>query len=270
MSIAERINPDNLNIHQFQEVPEARPELPFDVNQEITNEDRTKFIQLIQAEPNMNIKARYAALYKNLWPNEDFPIPLPLDDLVAINNTFDRNRHLDSLENAYAFKIIYPKTELPVDPELWTLVELGINNGLNDSSIINWAGFIADAARYKVIKPYNNDSENIVLGHMEEINSRIMKVYRNDWYNFIQYVSSLRLLNKDYKPLLTKEDWDILVSEMHRVLKLSIAAGLINAFDLKILAAHKVEVTAPGVIDIQMYPPDINQSPPSIPETRKF
>jgi hypothetical protein len=268
MSIVERINPDNINIHQFQETPEGRPELPFDVERDISTKVKENIVDYVY-------KNRHGSLYpwlaKNiaiLWPAEKGLITQSAEESwQPIERTVVSS---DFVADLYSLKLIYPDFNPPISMEDWNRLNLSIKDYLEDErkktdnplsilATINWYKAINPESEFKLTTEEVNKLKNLLTPDL------IVK------YHYTEPAAQLKLLDPSFTPQLSPANW----AQLHEQLAFYESTEewhlyAEQAVSMKILAAHKVEVTASGVIDIQMYPPDINESTPSIPETRKF
>jgi hypothetical protein len=266
MSISERINPDNLNIHQFQEAPEGKPELPFDVERDLTLEDKLTFINKIKEATGL-VLVHHLALFKMLWSNDE----LPVDSSIAmeVSNRISKGQWLNewNLYIIHGLRVAYPEINLDISKAVWRGIEEYVESLNNDLK-----KFVLSASDYAVIKP-ENAITSTVLKSKPEITNLIQEKYNaGEWAEFASLTAHLRLLDESYNPQLDEADWKNLQETLRKLLDTQLPEHSFGmAKNLKILAAHSVKITSPGVIDIQMYPPeDLNQSAPAIPETRKF
>jgi hypothetical protein len=268
MSISERINPDNLNIHQFQETPEGRLHLPFDVDRDLGANSKSELLKEIEhcKKSRPTDLCRYVSACKILWPEE--PINLSETDKKAIKNSFTQpeqmvgfsEKHtkaalaLPELHNKFA-----PETLMHWDREaqLWAKNE-------------EYFEFIQEYFNLKIINPKGNYS--LTSEQVEGVKTELLRYEQvgslDKWVKFSQIAAALKILAAEDAINISPEVWSRLREEVKNE---PLSTKYEMAVYMKILAAHKVEITAPGVMDIQMYPPgNINQSTPPIPETRKF
>jgi hypothetical protein len=271
MSISERINPDNLNIHQFQETPETRPELVFDIEEYLTEEDRIFLMsEMVRCLPsNIREYTYYASLIKKLWPNESLSL-IPEDTVVTDLKKL-QERDLEDMMSGVELEFLkdavatYPNIQKMINPDrLDELLEKDRHeaaNGDDDALYYHLAKYMANA---KSIEP--NRIIKLTLAEKNRFD-QTLKSYFKDPDVFFELAANIKIIDPSFNLNLTPEYWKVMQE------KLAVYAGSLKyemAYHMKILAAHSVRVTAPGVIEFQMYPPDINSSTPQIPETRKF
>jgi hypothetical protein len=265
MSISERINPDNLNIHQFQETPEGRPELPFDVERDISPKIKHTFKTKLAETNNKLEYYTLARDIKLLWPNEPVDSQLFSDEslLGELEQLLTRKDNIRLLYFAANVLSIRPGISIDTDTlqRFWQATIPIIEWRRKNGEYLHLTSLISFAKRFDPEHEFDLTKEELakMKDALEECRTdSLMSLYAD-------YAGKLKLIDPGFKPELTQEEW----IKLHKLLtdepKLHLAASM------KILAAHKVEVTAAGVIDIQMYPlEDIKQSTPQIPEIRKF
>jgi hypothetical protein len=277
MSISERINPDNLNIHQFQETPEGRPELPFDI-EHLTSADRDLLVLEMEEEksrsdPNLYEYVYYAELINRLWPTEPATLSFTEAEFVEyfnkLNEDSDKSsaisvQGLEFLENIVSF---YPNMQSLIDSaRIDNLIEMNRQEARDFGRDAHYYHLVKNMATAKSLEPKR------VMVLTSEEKSKIYDTL-NHYLNgdhpqvFAEMAAKIKIIDPSFNFDITPKSWEIM-RERLRSYSGSIAYEM--AYDMKILAAYEVNMTSPGVIDIQMYPPDINQSTPSIPEKRKF
>jgi hypothetical protein len=274
MSIQERINPDNLNIHQFQEVPEViRPELPFDVERDISPETKNKVVEAINESLKFQNRLSIACNAKILWPEEKFDLSF-LDDQSTIDlwkkNALATTYGINSLDFFYRLKVARPDLDLKISKYDWEDIRSALENTTATSTkVIN-------TADVKILDPNSEFSlspdESLAADEIEQAHELLNSATEKDAYTACSLARSLKLIDPTREYKLREEMWEAMHRELEKAKSTSDWTRYANlAANMKILVAHSVKITAPGVIDIQMYPPeDINQSTPQIPETRKF
>jgi hypothetical protein len=281
MAISERINPEKLNMHGLQEAPEGRPELPFDVERDISPETKIMMFKSLERAGNpaaLTINPPLlkefvvaASRIKLLWPNEEMP-NVPTDN-VLLNGPdaeYDSRTFIEQYDYAAALKILRPNLSSKIN---WNDIMHDIDKRFrsSDKVIIAALAKLMDPNR-QILPKEQFDASAVSIDEIKKSHIMDNPFTITSWREFIKTAASMRLMDPTYDPNLSKADWqnmneELKVYESHKRWDMY---GEI-AFGMKILAAHKVEITAPGVIDIQMYPPeDLNNSTPSIPEKRKF
>jgi hypothetical protein len=263
MSIQERINPDNLNIHHFQETPEGRPELPFDVDRDIDPVYRQALF--LKCITNKDQEMPLAYRLKLLWPKESFNYSL--EELRRRSKQVTDNWGFLSIASEIKTlrpDYVFDNSELE---KIKAGIERAMNSSVNSSSLFTKLEVVVNA---KLIG--YDPSVTLSPKELEQLkrNSDRQLSQLND-QPILHGPVNLRLLDPTYKPVLTSQEWEFYKDQLNK-LKEQDSSWNYSTFasHMKILVAHKVEVTAPGVIEFQMHPPEINTSTPSIPETRKF
>jgi hypothetical protein len=277
MSISERINHDNLNIHQFQETPEAKPPVEFDPDRDITQDQKQLIFGTLASESSLeNFDDNELADYlihlgrtRILWPQEHF---LPQIDKMKALELFKKVMNFQfadtKLEGIAGLIAALPHIQFNLEREQLLRFAKKIIQFPNTKDVAAHASYL------KMINPGNN--------LLEEMQPKLKKIYIDylefakedeDWTDFGIIAGTVKLIYPDFDPKLTPEDWSVLQNELKTKLNdtVSMGEGLELAVAMKILAAHKVEITAPGVISFEMQPPaDLTESNPSLPEKRKF
>jgi hypothetical protein len=274
MAISERVNPDNLNIHHFQEIPEGRPELPFDVDRDISQETKDEFLREIENNKVINLIKYASSLvkFKVLWPNVDVPM-VPETEIINERNILLKNALRNNAIEIYLSFLCDAKS-LGYNLALTEDDRYMIGNNVPAfDKTHNW---VQDVVEIKLLDPDIYDKEIESTGHtnIQEL-KEIEKHFKSKDRFFLlhHYASSMRLLNPDYKPDLNEEEWDKLKEEFKSLIRTNSETLPILelAWQLKILAAHRVEVNKSGAIEVEMYPPaDVSDSTPELPEQRKF
>jgi hypothetical protein len=284
MSIQERINPDNLNIHQFQEMPEGRAGLPFDVDRDVSAVQKENIKKIIvrssgEISAGPAIYLLPARNYKFLWPNEPIPgTPLSPEILESLKLLLSSSSSDQIGSNHYlaCLKILYPELQIEGDASKLKKLE---SVEASEAEIYD---FLENAANLKILNP----DFSISYEELELAKNILEKIKSDDLINFLEFAPNLRIIDPSYRPTLTDGEWKQLKERLSNMNdpdfeesadaaeRMKILAAwehfLLCACDMKILAADKVEVTRPGVIEFQTYPQDINTSTPTMPEGRKF
>jgi hypothetical protein len=285
MSISERINPDNLNIHQFQEMPEGRPELPFDVYREITNEIKEKIDDALGEQQDKEINLDPSSLndnelymdfmvsYKTLWPDASIQRRLSDEELIYIWRRIQEEIIVEQLGQINYSIVLTLRSIIAYSPNIkiqlpWSDIESIIEDNQSTKFDISfWASVaVINPEWIEHITPEQLDHWRLKLEEFKMINRN--KPNSPRLIDYCTTSANLRLIDPTYTPDITQEEWSGLSHELKII---SGAAAVYRAKQMKIISAHSVKVTAPGVIDIKMYPPeDVNTSTPPVPEQRKF
>jgi hypothetical protein len=263
MAISERINPDNLNIHQFQETPEGRPELPFDPEKIDAYRKKRVIEFLMDIDPNSFFENIMAA--RILWPEENFN-RYTKSELENELNSSDKNTAI----------VCGMVTFYPEFAERYK--DIDYTQQLNNVKKGGIEQYSSQFAKLKIINPQLDvefsakDTEELLKVTQTEITKAKARNNLSDYKYFAENLAALRIIDPNYKPEIDLSDWKGLTDCLNRMFTFGEWNDYItHAANLKILAAYKVEVSGPGIIDIQMSPPrDVNSSTPSIPKTRKF
>jgi hypothetical protein len=271
MTIAERVNPDHLNIHQFQETPEdSRPELPFDVERDLSDDFKTEAMHTLKVTVNESSYMLQVGEMRIVWPGEDLDDKrISNEDAITYTKKIlkrqEQGFESSSFVLSYISALVCARPNINLENSIIArvllLAEAIIVQNRNAKAYLN---LLNTASNAKKLDPKREDlTVEETLNIREEIN---INNNEDDIVNRVYLMEKLRYLDSSYHPELSSKEWQELREKLPN-------NGVGLAASMKILAAHKVEVVAPGVIDIQMYPPrqvDINQSTPSIPEIRKF
>ena len=266
----ESIHSEDISIRRLQEQPESKPELPVDVDRDIDEDSKKLFIAVMEArkEGLLTDYCTYAAIIKRLWP--DYELNLPEEKKESLENILDQvmRGQVSTEAAAYAAKIITVYPELSVNLmqktlDTWKKVALEWENRRNYYALTKDYFFL------KIINPSGDyslttDQINKLKAAMESI-----RILPGRDPQFIRAAAHLKLLVPEHAIDISHEMW----AEFKNEIKNSPAQ--FDKFELaaylKILAAHKVTITSPGVIEFEMYPPShTDDSMPSIPEEREF
>lgn len=84
---------------------------------------------------------------------------------------------------------------------------------------------------------------------------------------YIKILAFIKILAPEQEIKISNEELGNLCETMRKLIDLK---KFEVATYLKILAAHKVAITSPGVMEFEMYPAELEDSTTSIPEEREF
>ncbi len=192
---------------------------------------------------------------------------------IGVNSTMLRgvNKAIENLSNHRDFEIIgqcidrmrllYPKYTIRTDEgenKIWEIVRLRFNGR---SPYGDWIDLVNIATIMRIHK-YND-----TLSLNKKETTKVLESLRTDgkWRHYIALATNLRLIDPNYTIHISNETWD----ELEHFLQTNKSLYASTVLKMRILAAHKIEVTKEGIQITDDPPETLDVSIPPRPIRKK-
>lgn len=247
MSIESKVPRQEINISYLSlETPEAE-KLPFDANVEITEQDwkeMRKSLWHYRQERLWHDYSMLAMYMKILQPkvSEGFAGGMS-DELIKMR----RNKQWgDFIFQAAALKVTHPDVTGAITTEGWENIKLYLDSLRNENK---WHLFSSVAAFAKIFEPSRDSG---LTGEDWKWMKDVLDTARQakDWAVFSSMASTMKILDPNCDLNLTGLEWAGMKKELQEDRQASVKWKRFapHAMSMKILAAPKIAVTAPGVL----------------------
>ncbi len=282
-------NPDRVNIHELTiEEPEREAELPFDVERDITKEDREKINhELIERDKYgewQNGELAVAAKILLDGQSEDTP-----KITQSLKKAFEETRVKNSwgrfAGHAGKFKILAPERvdEIKITPFEKMQMEHELLHKISPYGISG----LADKVGLKILFPKVNFRELSDVSDYEilmeqwqkdkdDIGIETSPLSLKDPFRFFEKTAQLRLLGFEFTEnvTFTEKQWEYINSMLSR-LRIDFGGNYHKlcrvANDLKIITATRAEITDKGIeVEMLKKKDSLTSDTPPIPEIKKF